>query len=69
MKWKVVIMGPTGIAYNTPAFRLLYSFSAREDAEAHADCFRSVMKVALCDERGNLTACGAPFGAGTNHNK
>jgi hypothetical protein len=57
--WKVVIVGPTGAVVNTPAFGLLYSFATKEEAEAHAECFRVVMKVALCDERGNLTTYGA----------
>jgi hypothetical protein len=53
--WKVVILGPTGAAVNTPAFKLLYPFPAREEAEAHAECLRTVgMKVALCDERMNF---------------
>jgi hypothetical protein len=46
MTWKVVFVGLTGAVVNTPAFRLLYSFPTREEAEVHADCFRIVgMKV------------------------
>jgi hypothetical protein len=59
MKWKVVIVGPTGTVYkDTNAFRLLYPFPAREEAQAHANCLRTVgVKVALSDERGkSLTA-------------
>jgi hypothetical protein len=56
MKWKVVIVGPMGTALTGAAFGLLYSFPTKEEAEAHAECFRTAgMKVALCDERGNLT--------------
>ena len=52
MKWKVVIMGPTGTALTGAAFVLLYSFPAREEAEAHAECFRNTgMKVTLRDEQ------------------
>jgi hypothetical protein len=54
MKWKVVIVGPTGVAVDSSAFRLLYSFPTKEEAESHAESFRIVMNVALCDERGNL---------------
>lgn len=54
MKWKVVIVGPTGITYNTSAFGLLYSFPTKEEAEAHAEAFRFAdTKVIPCDERGN----------------
>jgi len=53
MKWKVAIMGSTGVVVNTPAFRLLYPFPSRGAAEAHAECFRIVgMKV----EVRNVTA-------------
>jgi hypothetical protein len=57
MKWKVVIMGPTGTVYtDTNAFKLLYPFPTREEAEAQANCLRTVgMKVALCDEQGHLS--------------
>jgi hypothetical protein len=42
MKWKATIVGPTGEAYtNTTAFRLLYTFQTRQEAEAHAECLRS----------------------------
>ena len=35
------------------AFRLLYSFPTREEAEEHAECFRHAgVKLALCDEEG-----------------
>jgi len=54
--WKVVIVGPTGVAVNKPAFKLLYSFPSKEEAEEHATCFRKTgIKYALCDERGNLS--------------
>jgi hypothetical protein len=48
-------MGLTGEAYtNTTAFRLLYTFPTREDAEAHAECLRSAgTKIVECDEQGN----------------
>jgi hypothetical protein len=50
--WKVAIVGPTGVAVNTPAFGLLYSFPTREEAEEHAVCFcKSGVKLALCDEQ------------------
>jgi hypothetical protein len=55
MKWKVVFLGPTGtVCKDTSAFCLLYAFPMREEAEAHANCFRSVSKVAICDEHENL---------------
>jgi len=55
MKWKVAIVGPTGAAVNTSAFRLLYSFPKKEEAEEHAECFRITgMSVTLSDERSNL---------------
>jgi hypothetical protein len=49
MKWTVAIVGPTGTMYkDTNAFRLLYPFPTREEAEAHAECLRIVgMKVTL----------------------
>ena len=54
--WKVVIVGPTGVALDGPAFELLYSFLTKAEAEQHAKCFsRAGMRLALCDERGNLT--------------
>jgi hypothetical protein len=53
MKWKVVIVGPTGTVYkDTNAVRLLYPFPTRQAAEDHADCLRTVgVKVALSEER------------------
>ena len=55
MKWKVVIVGPTGIAYKTPAFRLLYSFPTKEEEEGDAKSFQFAdTKVIPCDEQGNL---------------
>jgi hypothetical protein len=55
MPWKVAIVGPSGAVFkDTNAFKLLYSFPTKEEAEAHAESFRIVMKVALCDERGDL---------------
>ena len=55
MKWKAAILGPIGEAHvDTYAFRLLYSFPTRADAEAHAECLRSVStKIVECDEQGN----------------
>jgi len=54
--WKVAIVGPTGVAVEGFAFRLLYSFPTREEAEEHAECFRKTgIKYALCEERGNLS--------------
>ena len=70
MKWTVVIVGAAGTVYkDTNAFRLLYPFPTREEAHAHAKCLRTVgVKVALSDERGNVTACDATLGAGfSNH--
>ena len=53
MDWKVAIVGPTGTVYRgTNPFKLLYPFPTREEAEAHADCLRTIgMKVAPCDEQ------------------
>jgi len=46
--WKVPILGPTGVAVDGSAFRLLYSFPTREEAEEHAECFRHTgVKLAL----------------------
>src|SRR6266853_4794756 len=54
--WKVPIVGPTGVAVEGSAFRLLYSFPTREEAEEHAECFlHTGVRLALCDERGNLS--------------
>jgi hypothetical protein len=52
-KWKVAIVGPTGTVYkHTNAFKLLYPFPTQEEAEARAECLRSIgMKVSLCDEQ------------------
>jgi hypothetical protein len=54
MKWKVVILEPTGaVDKDICAFKLLYPFPTREEAEAHAHCCQTVgMKVALFEERG-----------------
>jgi hypothetical protein len=54
--WKVVIVGSTGIVYkDTSAFKMLYSFPTQQEAEEHAKMITAVgMKVAFCDERGNL---------------
>jgi len=51
MKWKVVIVGPTGTVYTgTNAFNLLYAFPSKEEAEEHAACFNKAgVKLALCD--------------------
>ena len=54
-KWKVVIVGPTGVAVDGSAFRLLYSFPTREEAEEHAKCFsKAGVKFPMCDERGSV---------------
>jgi hypothetical protein len=56
MRWKVAIVGPTGEVYtNTAAFRLLYAFPTREEAEEQAACFRFVETniIVECDEQGN----------------
>jgi hypothetical protein len=46
MRWKVVSVGPTGAAIANGAFGMLYAFPTREEAEAHAMCFRITgMKV------------------------
>jgi|HubBroStandDraft_6_1064221.scaffolds.fasta_scaffold58029_6 hypothetical protein len=60
MNWKVVILGPTGRVYkDTNAFKLLYSFPTREEAEEHATCFsKTGIKYALADEQGNLARVG-----------
>lgn len=42
MTWKVAIQGPAGTLVNTSAFGLLYPFPTRDEAEAHADCLRTV---------------------------
>jgi len=47
--WKVAILGPTGAAIGGSAFRLLYSFPTREEAEEHAACFNKAgVRLALC---------------------
>jgi hypothetical protein len=45
--WKVAAVGPTGTFFtDTIAFKLLYAFPTREEAETHAECFRIAgMKV------------------------
>jgi hypothetical protein len=54
--WKVVIVGPTGVAIDGSEFGLLYSFPTREEAEEHAECFRKTgIRYALSDERGNIS--------------
>jgi hypothetical protein len=51
--WKVPIVGPTGVAVEGSAFRLLYPFTTGEEAEEHAECFRHTgVKLALCDKEG-----------------
>jgi hypothetical protein len=51
--WKVAIVGPTGVAVEGSAFRLLYSFPTKEEAVEHGECFRHTgVKLALCDEEG-----------------
>jgi hypothetical protein len=53
MKWKAAIVGPTDEVYrDTAAFRLLYSFPTREEAEAYAACFRFVETniIVECEE-------------------
>jgi hypothetical protein len=51
MKWKVTIVGPTGTTQASTAFELLYPFATREEAEAHAECFRFAgTKIVPCDE-------------------
>jgi hypothetical protein len=49
VKYEVVIVGPSGNVYtDTNAFKMLYPFPTREEAEEHADMLRVVgMKVAL----------------------
>jgi hypothetical protein len=61
MTWKVAIVGPQGTVYkDTNSFKMLYPFPTREEAEAHANCLRTVgMNVALSDERGNLRQPGS----------
>jgi hypothetical protein len=55
-QWKVAILGPTGAAIDGSAFQLLFAFSDKEEAQAHADCFRKTgVKYALSDERGNIS--------------
>jgi hypothetical protein len=56
--WKVAILGPTGVAVDGAAFRFLYSFPTREEAEEHAEGFRHTgVKVALCGEEGERFSC------------
>jgi len=51
--WKIAILGPTGAVLAGSAFELLYAFPSKEEAEAHAECFRHTgVKLALCDEQG-----------------
>lgn len=46
MTWKVVSVGLTGTATANAAVAMLYPFPTREEAEAHAECFRIAgMKV------------------------
>ena len=56
MKCKVVIVGPAGTVYkDTNAFRLVYPFPTREEAEAHASCLRTVgMKVSIMADRSEI---------------
>jgi len=53
MKWKVAITGSTGNVYSdTNAYKLLYPFPVRAEAEARANCLRVLgMKVALVEIR------------------
>jgi hypothetical protein len=62
MKWKVSIVGPAGTVYiDTDAFKLLYPFPTKQEAEAHAECFcKTGIKLALSDERGNLSVFPRP---------
>lgn len=54
--WKVVIEGPTGPELAGSAFELLFAFSDKEGAQAHAECFRKTgIKYAVSDERGNIS--------------
>ena len=54
--WKVAIVGPSGVAVEGAAFRLLYSFPTREEAEEHAECFRHTgVKLSIYDVRENLS--------------
>ena len=57
MKWKVAFVGPTGAVYrDTNAFKLLYPFPTREEAEEHATSFsKTGIKYGLANEHGNLT--------------
>jgi hypothetical protein len=49
-------MGPTGAALPGSAFELLYAFPSKEEAEEHAEGFRHTStKLALCDERANIS--------------
>jgi hypothetical protein len=56
MKWKVCIVGPSGeMSTDTNAFKLLYPFPTREEAEQDANMLRAAgMKVAFTDEHGNI---------------
>ncbi len=51
MKWKDAIAGPTGTVYkDTNAFRLLYPFPTKEEAQEHANCLQTVgVKVILSE--------------------
>jgi hypothetical protein len=51
MKWRVVLVGKTAKVQSNSAFELLYSFPTREEAEAHAECFRFAgTKIVPCGE-------------------
>jgi hypothetical protein len=39
-RWKVAFVGPTGAILDGSAFKLLYSFATRKQAEEHAESFR-----------------------------
>jgi len=41
--WTVVFLGPDGTVGDTLASKLLNPFATREEAEAHATCFRDVV--------------------------
>jgi hypothetical protein len=63
MKWEVVAVGPIGAGLEGFAFRLLYSFPTREEAEAHAECFRIVgTKVIRSEDAKTDSGCSKSTG-------
>jgi hypothetical protein len=53
--WKVAIVGPKGVAVEGSAFRLLYAFPTKKEAEKHPACFRHTgVNLGLHNEPGRM---------------